>query len=121
MVILAGRLLNDVKMKDSMTLNEFRGLLIYLRDNPQGVSIRINQRGRGWHPHFMSVIMTTKMGAIFADELIDEFVNVSSLSQITEFELSDHLSRKKSRWDFDLQRPVHVTDGPDFVIQPSTK
>jgi hypothetical protein len=82
------------KMKNSVTLSEFRNLLVYLRDHPDAFSIQFRHAEKGWQQHFMTVLVVTGLGAIFIDDLIDEFINISNISQIAEFKLNDQYSHK---------------------------
>jgi hypothetical protein len=66
-----------------------RGLLIDISIRKASVGFRFRLLGEMWKPNFMQIVKLTDRGAIFTDELTKEFVFVSDLSDIVQFEIDD--------------------------------
>lgn len=70
-----------------ISVAELRRLLYNLRDHRIGVCIRFRRLGEMWKRNFMQVVDLNERGAIFNDLSINEFVFVSDLDDIMQFEL----------------------------------
>jgi hypothetical protein len=79
-----------MRLRDNMKLisvAELRRLLYSLRDSKTNVCVRFRKLGEMWQPNFMRVVDLNHRGAIFNDLTINEFIFVSDLDEIMQFEL----------------------------------
>lgn len=75
------------KPKYHITTLSLRSLLAELALHNPGVGFRFRLLGEMWKPNFMHVVKLTERGAIFTDEQTKEFVFVSDLADIVQFEV----------------------------------
>lgn len=66
---------------------QFRRLLHDLLSREPDVKVRFRLIGKMWKPNFLKIYNVTEHGAIFTDETIDEFVFVSDLTEVMQFEI----------------------------------
>jgi hypothetical protein len=76
-----------IKRTEKISVLELRKLLYELRDRKPNVCIRYRKLGQMWKPNFMRVIEVNERGAIFFDDMIEEFVYLADLEDIIQFEL----------------------------------
>jgi len=77
-------------VRDTMRLisvAELRRMLYNLKDHKVNVCIRFRKLGEMWKTNFMRVVDLNEKGAIFNDLTINEFVFISDLEEIMQFEL----------------------------------
>ncbi len=82
---------------------ELKGLLLDLKDKRPDVCIRFRLLGEMWAENFMRVIMITEKGAIFNDESINEFVNVSDLANIMQFEVDNRFQNFQPHYHYEVK------------------
>jgi len=66
---------------------ELRKLLYEIRDRKPNVCVRFRRIGHMWERDFMQVVDLGDKGVAFYSESIEEFVHVTDLSEIMQFEL----------------------------------
>ena len=84
---------------------ELKRLLFDLKDKRPDVCIRFRLLGEMWAENFMRVIMVTEKGAIFNDESINEFVNVSDIANIMQFEIDNRFQNFQPHYHYEV-KPV---------------
>lgn len=82
---------------------ELRRLLFDLKDKRPDVCIRFRLLGEMWAENFMRVIMITENGAILNDETINEFVNVSDLANIMQFEIDNRFQNFQPHFHYEVK------------------
>lgn len=85
---------------------ELRRLLFDLKEKRPDVCIRFRLLGEMWAESFMRVIMVTEKGAIFNDESINEFVNVSDLANIMQFEVDNRFQNFQPHYHYEVKGVV---------------
>ena len=81
---------------------ELKRLLFDLKDKRPDVCIRFRLLGEMWAENFMRVIMVTEKGAIFNDESINEFVNVSDVANIMQFEIDNRFQNFQPHYHYEV-------------------
>jgi hypothetical protein len=71
----------------SISTLQFRRLLYDLLSRAPDTKVRFRLIGKMWKPNFLQIHSVTEQGAIFTDETIQEFVFVSDLSEVMQFEI----------------------------------
>ena len=110
---------------------ELKSLLFDLKDKRPDVCVRFRLLGQMWAENFMRVIMITEKGAIFNDESINEFVNVSDLANIMQFEVGNRFQNFQPHYHYEVKPVVSswgsrkewkVESNPDLrlVLQSAT-
>jgi hypothetical protein len=77
------------KAKHYVNTLSLRNLLQELNAHNSGVCFRFRLLGEMWKPNFMRIVKVTDSGAILTDELTKEFVFLSDLSDVVQFELDN--------------------------------
>ena len=70
------------------------------------VGIRFRLLGELWKPHFMHIVKMTERGAIFNDESTKEFVFVTDLADIVQFEVDDRYHELQPNFHYEVN-PVN--------------
>jgi hypothetical protein len=90
------------RSKNSITTFYLRNLLSDLGGRRMQVGIRFRMLGEMWKPHFMRLVRLTDRGAIFVDESTEEFVFVSELNDIVQFEIDDRFQELQPHFHYEV-------------------
>jgi hypothetical protein len=90
------------RSKNYITTFYLRSLLSELGSREIPVGIRFRILGEMWKPHFMRVVRLTDRGAIFVDESSKEFVFVSELNDIVQFEIEDRVHELQPHFHYEV-------------------
>lgn len=94
-----------MRVKDSskaVSVLEVRKLLYDLRDNHVGVSVRFRRLGEMWKPNFMTIVDLNDRGAIFSDATTTDFVFVTDLVEIMQFELDNRFQAYEPFYHYEV-------------------
>jgi hypothetical protein len=84
---------------DDVLIEEFRNLLMQMSDRHREVLLRFRLSGQSWIAHFVHVHDANK-GAIFHDQEENEFIYVTDLSEISEFQLNKPVGKYKANFPY---------------------
>ena len=79
-----------------------RKLDALLAGRKTSVCFRFRMLGEMWKPNFMHVVKVTDRGAIFSDAYTQEFVFVSDLSDIVQFEIDDRYQEFQPHFHYEV-------------------
>ena len=88
--------------RSSLTTLYLRNLLSDLTVQRSSVCIRFRLLGEMWKPNFMRVSRLTDRGLILVDESTKEFVFVSDLSDIVQFEIDDRFHDLQPHFHYEV-------------------
>jgi hypothetical protein len=77
------------KTNNCISTLELRRLLIDLKEKRPGVFIRFRLLGELWAQNFMSIAGITENGVLLKDEGNNNFVVISKLSDVIQFEIDE--------------------------------
>ena len=66
------------------------------------MGIRFRMLGEMWKPNFMQMVRLTDRGAVFIDDSIKEFVFVSDLADVVQFELEDRHNELQPHFHYEV-------------------
>src|SRR5262245_18528906 len=90
------------KTKNSISTMYLRSVLHDLLGRKSSVCIRFRLLGEMWKPNFMHVVKITERGAIFNDDYTHEFVFVSDLSDVVQFEIDDRYQEFQPHFHYEV-------------------
>jgi hypothetical protein len=68
---------------------EFKRLLVELKEKKPGVLVRFRLLGELWARNFMSIAGVSERGVIFKDEVVNNFIILSNLTDVIQFEIDE--------------------------------
>jgi hypothetical protein len=68
---------------------EFKRLMVDLKEKKPGVLVRFRLLGELWAKNFMSIAAVFDKGVIFKDEVVNNFIVLSNLTDVIQFEIDE--------------------------------
>jgi hypothetical protein len=89
-------------VKSVISTLELRRLLHDLRDTRADVCVRFRVLGDMWRPQFMKVVDVTEKGAAFDDPTNNEWVHLSDLTDVMQFEMDNRFQHYQPHFHYDV-------------------
>lgn len=90
------------KSRNAITTISLRNVLNEMSGRKASVGFRFRLLGEMWRPNFMHIVKVTDRGAIFSDEQTKEFVFVSDLSDVVQFEVDGRLMEFQPHYHYEV-------------------
>ena len=88
--------------KNYISTLTLRNILYDMYGRRNSVGFRFRLLGEMWRPSFMRIVKITERGAIFSDDQTKEFVFVSDLADVVQFEIDDRLMEYQPYYHYEV-------------------
>jgi hypothetical protein len=82
---------------------ELRRLLIELNEKRPDICIRFRLLGELWSVNFYSIITVNQKGALFRDEVSNNYIAISDLTSIMQFEIDSRFQNFHPLFHYDVK------------------
>jgi hypothetical protein len=86
-----------------LSVIELRRLLIDLKEKRQGIFVRFRLLGEMWATNFMSIAGMTETGVLLKDDISNNFVVISNLTDVIQFEIDEPFQGYKPYNHYDVK------------------
>ena len=81
---------------------ELKLLLVELRDKRPDICIRFRLLGEMWFLHFMRIILITENGVILNNEVSNNLVRITDISNVMQFEIDRTFQNFKPHFHYSI-------------------
>src|SRR5687768_14135834 len=95
------------KTRSLISVLELKRMLVTIADYNLPVCFRYRMLGEMWQPNFLRVVKVTEKGVILNDEINNNTIVISDLSNIMQFEVDGRLHTFEPNFHYNLSSREH--------------